>query len=554
MVNENTLRPLAAAPTTPTSSTSQQSFDSQLWTMPKRKAMSSAPSNLPPAKSTKSAKHMYTARETEWIVSQLLDPEVCLLLQSHKDITIRGITKTRVHERIATNMERTFPNIHVDGRQIKNKISRMKIHFRAADAKKREPEFANLDEEQQKTLIEDICPFYFTLFDSWGKCWIHTPTETENERQEAGEVEESQAEDLEDDDDNEEEEEEEEEEVRERRSKSQTRGKRPATQPVFSQPGPHEQEQGENVIAGDYPQLQFHGEALALRPTRPHSRPPEKEQDDTRGEHPRAQSHGQTPTSRPTIATRPAPTSSRPTDFQKRRHEQRQEQPPPTTPELPNNVIPKTVMDQINYLFAENTETRKTDNAYDVKKLEARKMESAYELRRLEASILEKKYDHERRMMMDRFEHERMMAQIHAETRDHERRRALIEAEQRDQDRSLRRRELDVLAREQTLQLGFMRQYFVDRGLSIPGDTPSRPMPPPPMPRPPMSPPSHPSSSHLSSSHRSSSHRSSSHPSHPSQPSHRRPSEPNPPSSSPSPSNLSQNPSVTNGSPLSRSS
>ncbi|KFH62562.1 hypothetical protein MVEG_11955 [Podila verticillata NRRL 6337] len=541
MVNENTLRPLAATPTAPTSSTSQQSFDSQLWTIPKRKAMSSAPSNLPPAKSIKSAKHMYTARETEWIAAQLQDPEVCLLLQSDKGVTIRGITKTRVHERIATNMERTFPNVHVDGRQIKNKISRMKIHFRAADAKKREPEFASLDEEQQKTLIEDICPFYFSLHDSWGKCWTRTPTETENERQKTGEVEESQAEDREDDDDDDEEEEEEEkeEEVWERRSKSQTRGKQPVTRPVFPQPGSHGQEQEENVIAGDYPQLQFRGQALALRPIRPLSRPPEQEQDDTRGERPRTQSHGQASTSRPTIATRPASTSSRPTDYQKRRLEQMQEQPSPTTPELPNNVIPKTVMDQINYLFAESTETRKSDSAYDTKKLEARKMESAYELRRLEASILEKKNDHERRMMMDRFEHERMMAQIHAETRDHERRRALIEAEQRDQDRSLRRQELDVLAREQTLQLGFMRQYFVERGLPIPGDTPSRSMPPPPRPRPPMSPPSHPSSSYFSLH---------------SQSSRRRPSEPNLPPPNPPPSNPPPNPSVTNGSPPSRSS
>lgn len=528
MVNENTSRPLAAAPTTPTSSTSQQSSASMVWTLPKRKTMSSAPSTPPTAKSAKSAKstkHIYTARETEWIVTQLQDPEVCLLLQSHKDITIRGITKTRVHERIATNMERTFPNIHVDGRQIKNKIARMKIQFRAADAKKHEPEFASLDEGQQKTLIEDICPFYFSLFDSWGKCWAHTPTETEDERQEAEEVEESLVEDREDDDEVEEEEEGE-EEVLDRRSKSQTHGKRPVIRSAHPQPLPQEQEQEETVVAGDYPQLQFRGQALALRPIEPHPRPQEQGQDDTRGESSRTLSYEHSPTPRPTTATKLASTSSRPSYYQKRHHEHRQEQPPPTAPDFPNNVIPKMVMDQINYLFAESTETRKTDSAYDAKKLETRKMESAYELRKLEASILEKKYDHERRMMMDKFEHERKMAQIHAETRDHERRRALIEAEQRDQDRSLRRRELDVLAREQTLELGFMRQYFVERGLPIPGDAPSRPMPPPPMPQPQIPLPSRRSSSHLS---------------HPSQP-----SQLDPPPSNPSHSYLSPNLSANN--------
>ncbi|KAG0039489.1 hypothetical protein BGZ82_008000 [Podila clonocystis] len=389
MVNENTFRPSAAAPAI-SSTTPPQLSASLLWTLPKRKTLSSALSNPRPVKSTK---HAYTNKETDWIVTQLLDPEVRVLLQSRKDISIRGITKTRVHERIAENMSRTFPNTQVGGRQIKNKISRMKIQFRAADAKKHGPDFASLDEEQQKSLVEDLCPFYFTLFDTWGKFWAHNPTETENERHEADDVEDSHAEDRDEDEDEEKEAEEEE-------------------------------------------------------------------------------------------------------HFRKRRHDQRYEQLPQPPPELPNKVIPMTVMDQINYLFAESTETRKTEIDYDNKKLEARKMESAYELRKLEASILEKKYDHERRMMMDEFEHERKMAQIHAETRDHERRHALIEAEQRDQDRSLRRQELNVLAREQTLQLGFMRQYFVERGLPIPGDTLSRSMPP--MPRPPIPPPSSRSHSHLS--------------------------------------------------------
>ncbi|KAF9314570.1 hypothetical protein BG003_004052 [Podila horticola] len=421
MVNENTPQPLAVAPATP-SSTLQQLSASLLQTLPKRKIMSSAPSNPRPAKS---GKHAYTARDTEWLVKQLQDPEIYLPLQSGKDSSIHGITKTRIHELIAENMSRTFPGTQVTWRQIKNKISRMKAQFRAADTKKQEPKFASLDEEHQKTFIEDVCPFYFTLLDTWGKCWAYVPRKTEDEIQEAEDAEDCRA-DVRDND--EDEKEDEKEEVLERRSRSHASRNRSAIQPIPPQPRPQEQqEHRDNAIIGEYSQPQF---------------------------------RGQTPTTGPIPGTLPARTLNKPKHYQMRRDEQRLEQSPPIAPEPPENVIPKMVMDQINYLFVESNEARKTDSAYESKRLEARKMESAYELRKLEASILEKQYDHERRMMMDKFEHEKKMAQIHAETRDHERRRALIEAEQRDQDRSLRRRELDVLAREQTLQLGFMRQQY----------------------------------------------------------------------------------------------
>ncbi|KAF9369312.1 hypothetical protein CPB97_003690 [Podila verticillata] len=102
---------------------------------------------------------------------------------------------------------------------------------------------------------------------------------------------------------------------------------------------------------------------------------------------------------------------------------------------------------------------------------EIAKAETELELQKVESQMQQWIMEHEREKM----EHQRKLAFMANERLEHERKMALIEAEQKDQDRILKKKEMELNACESHLRILQLEAQLKEKGISIPGDTPSPP-------------------------------------------------------------------------------
>ncbi|KAF9001811.1 hypothetical protein BGZ52_009841, partial [Haplosporangium bisporale] len=103
------------------------------------------------------------------------------------------------------------------------------------------------------------------------------------------------------------------------------------------------------------------------------------------------------------------------------------------------------------------------------KDIEAIKAERELEELRLKSQMQQRQMEHEREKM----EHERKLAFMANEKMEHERKMALIRAEQEDQQRILKKREMELTTYESRLRIAQLEYFLKEKGLTIPGRTPS---------------------------------------------------------------------------------
>lgn len=115
--------------------------------------------------------HVFTSVQTDWVVTQLQEPEVYVVLQGERDSTTQKTPKTRIYERLAQKFNEHFRGVQVGHDQIKNKIAKMKAQFKDADEKRNASGFGSTDDEHWRNIILEVCPFYFVLEDTWHAYW-----------------------------------------------------------------------------------------------------------------------------------------------------------------------------------------------------------------------------------------------------------------------------------------------------------------------------------------------------------------------------------------------